>query len=260
MIRKIGTVDREHLEASLKRLKLRRMREILDESSELANQEEPAYIDYLAYLIECEVQAREGTQFEKRLKAARFRDLKLLEGFDFGFQTSVSKQTIADLAGLDFIRARENVCFCGPSGVGKSHLGQALGYEAVQAGFQVGFYAFDQLIADLYASIADGSTEKRMRNILRNDLIILDELGYVSMDHTAADHIFQLVSRAYERRSLLVTTNLDFGEWGQLFGNPGTATAVLDRFLHHAHVIVLKGHSYRVRSRLLPQPPGGGQN
>ena len=100
------------------------------------------------------------------------------------------------------------------------------------------------------------STAERMRAILRNDVIIIDELGYVSMDQTAADHMFQLVSKAYERRSLIVTTNLDFGEWGELFGSPGTATAVLDRFLHHAHVIVLKGDSYRMRSWLLPKRNG----
>lgn len=136
--------------------------------------------------------------------------------------------------------------------MGKTHLAVALGYEAIKAGYRVRCYPFDELVTELYASPADGSTASKMRSILRNDVIILDELGYVSLDKTAADHMFQLVSKAYEQRSLIVTTNLDFGEWGQLFGNPGTATAILDRFLHHAHVIVLKGDSYRMRGRLLP--------
>lgn len=253
MIRVIKTTEREELESALKRLKLRRIREMLDEAGELATQEEPGYIDFLAYLVNNEVEARELGQLEKRLKAARFRELKRIDDFDFDFQTSVSRQTIAELAGLAFIRSKENICLCGPSGVGKSHLALALGYEAVQAGFRVGYWEFDDLVSELYASVADGTTAQRMRAILRNDLIILDELGYVSLDRTGADHIFQLIAKAYEQRSIIVTTNLDFGEWGELFGNPGTATAILDRFLHHAHVIVLKGDSYRIRSRLMPR-------
>jgi DNA replication protein DnaC len=255
MIPTIGTADREALEAGLKRLKLRRIREVIDEAAELATQEEPGYLDFVAYLVEQEIAAREQTQFQKRLKAARFREIKRLEDFDFAFQTSISRQTIAELANLGFIEAKENIALCGPSGVGKSHLAIALGYEAVKAGYRVGYYPFDELLADLYASLADGSTQQRMRSILRNDLIIWDELGFVSMDQTASDHVFQLVSRIYEQRSLIITTNLDFSEWGDLFGNTATATAVLDRFLHHAHVLMLKGDSYRMRSRLRPPTP-----
>jgi len=253
MIRVMGTADRELLETGLKRLKLGRIREMLDEAGELATQEEPGYIDFLAYLVKIEIEARDTTQLERRLKLAHFRELKRIEDFDFEFQTSVTRQTIADLAGLDFIRTKENLCLCGPSGVGKSHLALALGYQAVNAGFRVGYYAFDELVSDLYASVADGSTAQRMRAILKNDLIIMDELGYVSLDRTGSDHLFQLIAKAYEQRSIIVTTNLAFSEWGGLFSNPGTATAVLDRFLHHAHVIMLKGDSYRMRSRLLPK-------
>lgn len=252
MIPIIGRADTEQLELGLKRLKLRHIREHLDAACEVAEQEEPSYKDFVAYLVAQEVEGRELTQQEKRLKAARFHKLTRIEDFDFAFQTSISRQTIMDLARLDFVEAKENICLCGPSGVGKTHLAVALGYEAIKAGYRVRCYPFDELVTELYASLADGSTASKMRSILRNDVIILDELGYVSLDKTAADHMFQLVSKAYEQRSLIVTTNLDFGEWGQLFGNPGTATAILDRFLHHAHVIVLKGDSYRMRGRLLP--------
>jgi DNA replication protein DnaC len=129
MIRQIKIADRERLYANLKRLKLRKCREILDEICELAAQEEPGYMDFFAYLVEREIEARELTQFQKRLKAARFRGIKSLEEFDFGFQTSVSRQTMMELASLNFIAAKENICFCGPSGVGKSHLATALGYD-----------------------------------------------------------------------------------------------------------------------------------
>ena len=115
MIKTIDTVNREQLESGLKRLKLRRVREVIDEVCELATQEEPGYMDFLAYLVDQEIEAREETQFQKRLKAAKFRDLRTLEDFDFGFQTSVSRQTIMEFARLDFIGAKENICFCGPS-------------------------------------------------------------------------------------------------------------------------------------------------
>lgn len=157
MITAIGRADVEQLEHGLKRLKLRHIREFLDEACEVAATEEPSYKDFIAYLIEHEVKGREATQLQTRTKAAKFRDLKELDAFDFGFQTSVSRQTIMDLAGLDFVKAKENVCLLGPSGVGKTHLAVALGYEAIKAGYRVRYYPFDELIADLYASLADGS-------------------------------------------------------------------------------------------------------
>jgi DNA replication protein DnaC len=168
----------------------------------------------------------------------------------FHFQNSISQQSIYDLASLQFIEAKENIIFLGPPGVGKSHLAIAMGVKAVLKGYQVRFYSFTDLITDLYAALADNTLNKKINNILKNDLIILDELGYVSMDETASDHIFQLVTRAYEKRSLIVTSNLDFSEWGTLFANMSTAAAILDRLLHHAHVFNLRGDSYRVRNRI----------
>ena len=113
----------------------------------------------------------------------------------------------------------------------------------------------DDLAAKMYASLADGSLAQYMRSLLRNDLIILDEVGYLTLDKTASDHLFQLISRAYENISLIVTSNLDFSEWGTLFASPGTAAALLHRLLHHAHVINLRGDSYRIRNRLVPPNP-----
>lgn len=252
MIRTIAAADRQALEQGLKRLKLRHIRDLLDEVNEVALREEPSYLDFLAYLVQKEVAGREKTRGERRLKAAHFPFYRTLEEFDFTVQTSVSQQTIRDLATLDFIRARENLIFLGPPGVGKTHLAVALGMEAVQAGYSVLFTTLDDLTAKLYACLADGSLAQYLRSLLRHDLLILDEVGYLTLDKTASDHLFQLVSKAYEHRSLIVTSNLDFSEWGTLFANPGTAAAVLDRLLHHAHVIVLRGDSYRVRNRLLP--------
>lgn len=252
MIRNINLADRETLEQNLKKLKLRHVRDKLDEINELALQEEPSYLDFLAYLAKSEVEGREATQRQRRLKAARFPAWRTLDGFDFTFQTSVSQQTIRDLATLEFVKAKENLILLGPPGVGKSHLAIALGIEAVNAGYSTLFITMDDLANRMYASLADGSLPQYMRSLLRNNLIVLDEVGYLTLGKAASDHLFQLVSKAYENVSLVVTSNLDFSEWGTLFAGPGTAAAMLDRLLHHAHVITLRGDSYRVRNRLVP--------
>ncbi len=255
MIRTIGIADRETLEKNLKQLKLRHVRHTLDSINEVALAEEPSYLDFLAYLVEQEIAGREVTQKQRRLKAARFPAWRTLEEYDFSFQVSVSQQTIRDLATLQFIEKRENLILLGPPGVGKSHLATALGIEAVNAGYNTLFTTMDELATRMYASLADDSLPVYIRSLLRNQLIILDEVGYLTLDKIASDHLFQLVSKAYENVSLVVTSNLDFSEWGTLFASPGTAAALLDRLLHHAHVITLRGDSYRVRNRLVPPKP-----
>lgn len=243
------------MEAGLKRLKLRRLRENLEEITELALQEEPSYLDFLAYIVDQEVKARDETQRQKRLQAAKFPFWRTLDNFDFGFQTSVSRQTLLDLARLDWIERRENLVLLGPPGVGKTHIAVALGVAAVEAGHRVIFTSVHDLVDRLYKAMADDTVSQTMNRLLRHDLIILDELGFVDLGTTGSDHMFQLVAKAYEKRSLIVTSNLDFSDWGDLFDKPATAAAVLDRLLHHAHVISLKGDSYRIRHRLKPPAP-----
>ncbi|MGI6297428.1 MAG: IS21-like element helper ATPase IstB [Minisyncoccales bacterium] len=252
MIPTIGPADRKELQLGLKRLKLRWIRDHLDELSELALQEEPSYLDYLAYLVKEEVRGRDETQVRNALKAARFPTHKSLNDFDFSFQTSVSRQTVRDLASLEFVRAHENLILLGPPGVGKSHLAIALGIRAVEEKMRVRFWTAADLVQDLYSHLADGSLRRYIQSLTRYDLLVVDELGYLKLDQTASDHLFQLVADAYERASLIITSNLDFREWAEMFANPSTAAAVLDRLLHHAHVISLKGDSYRLRSRLAP--------
>jgi len=252
----IGPADREELEEGLKRLKLRWIRDHLDELSEIALQEEPSYLDYLAYLVKEEVRGRDETQIRNALKAARFPVHKGLDDFDFSFQTAVSQQTVRDLASLEFVKAHENLILLGPPGVGKSHLAIALGIRAVEEKRRVRFWTAADLVQELYSHLADGSLRRYIQSLTKYDLLIIDELGYLRLDQAASDHLFQLVSEVYERTALIITSNLDFREWAEMFANPSTAAAVLDRLLHHAHVVSLKGDSYRLRSRLAPPKQG----
>jgi DNA replication protein DnaC len=243
----------ERLTQDLKRLKLRRVREELEDYNRLAISQQLSHLDFLGGLLHEEVTARDTTQQHKRLAAAGFPVLKTLEGFDFTFQTSISRAEVMDLARLRFVDERSNVCLVGPPGVGKSHLATALGYKAVLAGRSVRFTTAQDLVEDLYAALADGSLRTRMRILGRLDLLIIDELGFLSLDNTASNHFFQVVAQAYEQRSLIVTSNRPYQEWGNIFASSTIATAVLDRLLHHVTTLNLRGDSYRLKGGM-PQP------
>jgi DNA replication protein DnaC len=176
MIRQIPPVDKEQLLEGLKRLKVKHMRGILDDVNEIAMKEEAGYLDFLGYLVNYEVDGRDQTLTNKNLLAAKLPSIKTIDSFDFSFQNSVSQQVIRDLSRLDFIKNHENIIFLGPPGVGKSHLAIGLGYEAVKAGYKVRFCSFGDLIDDLYSSLADGTVRKKIRSILRHDLVIIDEV------------------------------------------------------------------------------------
>ncbi len=245
------STDTVGLEAGLKRLKLRRIRQILDSEKErelLSKLNDP--VEMISYLVAQELAARETTRRERHFRAARFPQTKTLDDFDFSFQPSVDEGRIRKLAELDFIRRAENVLFLGPSGVGKTHLALALGHEAVNAGYKVRFFTAQQLVDRLYASLADGTFKRELERYQRFDLLIIDELGFLSLDRTASNHFFQAINQAYERQSVIVTSNRPFQEWAGIFHDPAIVTAILDRLLHHAHLFNLKGESYRLRQHV----------
>lgn len=243
-------MDRERYDRlldGLKRLKLRRTRQTLEETSQLAIEQRLSYLEYLATLVEEELATRQATQLQKRLQKARFPAIKRLEDFDFTFQTSANPQAIMDLARLGFVSRHENLVFLGPPGVGKSHLAIALGLKALEGGYRVLFTTAQELVDNLYASLADGTLRNRLKAYLAQDVLIVDEFAYLPMDVTASNHFYQVVAQAYERRSLILTSNRPFQDWGQAFASPAIASATLDRLLHHAHVFSLKGQSYRLK-------------
>jgi DNA replication protein DnaC len=220
-----------------------------------ARSEDWSYERFAQALLSTEVQAREAHGGEGRIKSARFPARKTLEEFDFTFQRSVKKAVIEHLGQLDFLHARENVVLLGPPGTGKSHLAIALGIRACLAGQRVIFKTATEWVALLADGQRQGRLDDELKRLERYPLVICDEVGYIPFDPQAANLMFMLVSRRYERASLIVTSNKPFGAWGEIFGDEVTAAAMVDRLVHHADIISLKGDSYRLKDRDLGRAP-----
>ena len=207
------------------------------------------YPRYLLRLAELELIDRERRMVERRIKAAKFPTVKSLDSFDFAALPSLNKALVMELARSEYVERRENIIAVGNSGTGKSHIGLGLGLAACQRGLSVGFTTAAALVHELIEARDEKRLLRLQRQFAAYKLLIIDELGYLPFEPDAAHLFFQLVSRRYERGSMLITSNRAVGEWGTAFGDAVVATAILDRLLHHSHVVTIRGDSYRLREK-----------
>lgn len=233
----------------LEKLKLEHLDAQLDAICEHAAHRELDYKSFLTHALETEWQGRFRRGIETRLRQSRFPWVKTLDQFDFDFQPSLDRRAVRELSGLSFVERAHNVVMLGPPGVGKTHLAVALGVKAVEAGYSVLFLTLETLMTRLVRAKHENRLERALQQLTYPKLLILDEIGYLPLSREEASLFFRLVVRRYERASLIVTSNKSFLDWGEVFNDHVLATAILDRLLHHATTLNIKGESFRLKEK-----------
>lgn len=240
------------------RLHLANLEDNLATLCERADSSQLGYLEFLDLVLEEETGVRDGRRFRNALKLSGLPHHKTIDEFDFAFQPDLDKRKVRDLVSLAFVEAKSNVALLGPPGVGKTMLAVSLAVAACQAGYSIYFTSLDDLVRNLREAESSGRFARKLQTYLKPSVLVVDEVGYLPLNRTDANMVFQMVSRRYEKGSIIVTSNKSFGEWGQVFGDDVLASAILDRLLHHCEVISINGPSYRLKDHV--NPKGGEQN
>ena len=235
---------------NLENLKLNKIKENIDEYIDLINNKKKTFIDSLYELTNFEINVMEEKRISHSIQFAGFPFMKSLEDFDFTFQPSINKEQIMDFKNLRFIENVENILFVGSPGVGKTHLATAIGIENAKNNHSTYFINCNDLIQVLKKAYSQNRFDDKLKTLSKYKLLIIDEVGYLPIDIEASNMLFQLINKRYEKNSTIITTNKPFAKWGELFGDNMIANAILDRLLHHSHVINITGRSYRTKNIL----------
>ena len=239
----------DKLQTTLRKLRLSGLATSLEVRLQEAAGNKLTHAEFLELILQDELAVRADRDFNRRLKAAMFREVKTLEDFDWSFNPSIKKKQVYDLATGRFIREARSVLWLGPPGTGKSHLVEAVGNMVVRAGFTVLYRSIFDLVRDFLHDEAIAGQDKVLARYLKPDLLIIDDMGMKQLPKRSGEYLFEIIMRRYEQRSTMMTSNRPLEDWGKLIGDVPAATAILDRFLHHAEMITITGKSYRLRNK-----------
>lgn len=245
---------KDTLQATLRQLRLSGLAETLDVRLQEAAGHQLSHAEFLELILQDELLVRDQRQIQRRTKAALFRELKPLDQFEWSFNPSLPKKQVFDLATCRFLREHRDVLLIGPPGTGKSFIAQAVGYQAIKLGFTVLYRSIFDVVRDFLHDEVLGDDDKVLARYLKPDLVIVDDMGMKQLPRRSGEVLFEIVMRRYETRSTMMTSNRPLEDWGKLIGDVPSATAILDRFLHHAEVLTFSGKSYRLRKQI---PTGG---
>ncbi len=230
-------------------LGIHKMQEHLEYYIDLVNKGQQSFGDALEELIEIEKKNNQLRAENACVKTANFPFVKTMQDFDFDFQPGINKKELLELSNLSFIDRQENILFVGSSGVGKTHLATAIGVASARARYSTYFVTFESLMGQLKKALLENRLEARLKFFSKYKVLIIDEIGYMPIDQDSANLFFQVIAKRYEKHCTIITTNTPFSRWGEIFGSPTLANAVLDRLLHHSQIVSIKGPSYRLKEK-----------